>query len=87
MINPERLCYALTTDGLPCRATALRGQLQCFAHSPRGQRRAQELRRAERLRLRQIPITVATLAQTIQKYGLTRFFPELMEANARLSER
>jgi hypothetical protein len=87
MINPERLCYAFTTGGQPCRATALRGQLQCFAHSPRGQRRAEELRRVERLRRRRIPITVATLAQTIQKYGLTEFFPELMEANARLSAR
>jgi hypothetical protein len=87
MINPERYCYAFTTDGQPCRATALRGQLQCFAHSPRGQRRAEELRRAERLRLRQIPVTLATLAQTIQRYGLSKYFPEVVEANARLSAR
>jgi hypothetical protein len=85
MINSERFCYAFTTGGQPCRAMALRGQLQCFAHGPRGRRRARKLRRAQQLRRRQIPVTLATLAQTIQEYGLTKFFPEVMEANARLS--
>jgi hypothetical protein len=87
MINQERLCYAVNADGQPCRATAIRGQLQCFAHGPRGQRRAQQLRHAEQLRRRSIPITIATLAELVQKYGLTKFFPEVVEANARLSAR
>ncbi|HEX4007288.1 MAG TPA: hypothetical protein VHX60_14020 [Acidobacteriaceae bacterium] len=85
MINHERLCYAHTTDGQPCRATAIRGQLHCYAHGERGQRRAYALRRAALLRSRRIPVTIATLAKTIEKYGLTRFYPELMQANARLS--
>jgi hypothetical protein len=87
MINHERLCYSYTTDGQPCRATAIRGQLHCYAHGPRGQRRAEQLRHAALLRSRQIPVTIATLAKTIQKYGLTKFYPELIEANARLSPR
>jgi hypothetical protein len=85
MINQERLCYATTADGQPCRAIAIRGQLHCYAHGPRGQRRAHALRQAALLRHRRIPITLATLAKTIEKYGLTKFYPELMEANARLS--
>ena len=85
MINQERLCYAYTTDGQMCRATAIRGQLPCYAHGPRGQRRAHALRQAALLRNRRIPVTIATLAKTIEKYGLTKFYPELMAANARLS--
>jgi hypothetical protein len=87
MINRERLCYAFTTDGQPCRATAMRGQLQCYAHGPRGQRRAKDLRRAEQLHRHRIPVDIAALARVIQKYGLAKSFPEVMEANARLSAR
>lgn len=87
MINQERLCYAYTTDGQMCRATAIRGQLHCYAHGPRGQRRAEALRHAARMRQRHIPVTIATLAETVQKDGLTRYYPELMAANARLSAR
>jgi hypothetical protein len=86
-INPERVCYANTADGQLCRATAVRGQLQCFAHGPRGRRlRMQAIERERRRQARRPPFTIPELADLVQRLGVARYFPALMaatHANAR----
>lgn len=86
MINPERLCYSLTADGQPCRATALRGQLCCFAHSPAGLRRARTLA-LQRRRPCCVPLTLAEFSAIIRRYRVARYYPEVIAATHADSER
>jgi hypothetical protein len=81
-INPDRLCYACTTDGQPCRATAVRGQLQCFAHGPRGRRiRLEKIERERRRRSRRPPLAVPELADLVVRLPAARYFPALIAAS------
>ena len=81
IINPERLCYAISANGQPCRAIAVRGQLQCFAHGPRGRRiRLEAIEREERRIARRPPLTVPELAALATRLGVAHYFPALMAA-------
>jgi hypothetical protein len=81
-INPERLCYAVNPSGRPCRGIAVRGQLQCFAHGPRGRRiRLQAIEREERRLVRRPNLTVPELAALATRLGVAHYFPALMVAN------
>ena len=79
MINPERICYTLTANGVPCRATAIRGQLCCFDHSPGGRRRARALARLRRRPLC-VPLTIAELAALARRCHVTRYYSAVIAA-------
>lgn len=88
MINAERLCYAVSANGQPCRAIAVRGQLQCFAHGPRGRRiRLEAIEREERRLARRPPLTVPELAALATRLGVAHYFPALMTATRVNAER
>lgn len=81
MINPERLCYAISAGGEPCRGIAVRGQLQCFAHGLRGRRlRSAAIERDRRPLARRRPLTVPELAAIVRRMGVARYFGPIVAA-------
>ena len=80
-INPERLCYATNKNGQPCRAIAVRGHLQCFAHSDRGRGIRNAALERERVRLaKRPPLTLPELVELARRHGVARYFAPVIAA-------